>query len=265
MLGAVLGLMQGGEDGLSDLAENFQSLGKRHVSYGVTQLHYGILETALLRTLQGILPECAWTEDVRKGWAAVVKFIAKGMQAGATTYDLAIAKDKTHDRLSGYRAQSERKLRMEVLRQCHQESSNHHSKIVTPKKILRLPVVPHERHTTPSHIRRQSLVDSRLGKPNPKDHLRMPTWPRDRKDQNLPPRLPRRLSDAYPACGGNQMTQEHDVAPTLPRRNTDFRVDDESSSSSSEDTAGPSRTGITNETANKSSSSSNEALIPVPC
>uniref|UniRef100_A0A7S3LFH6 Globin domain-containing protein n=2 Tax=Amphora coffeiformis TaxID=265554 RepID=A0A7S3LFH6_9STRA len=254
MLGAVLGLMQGDEDGLSDLAENFKSLGKRHVSYGVNQLHYSILETALLRTLQGILPASDWTEDARKGWAAVVKFITKGMQAGATSYNIEIANDKTHNELSEHRPRSERKLRIQVLHS-HQGSSDRHSKTAVPNKDLRLPVLPHEEHMP--YARSQSLVDSRHGKIKCKDHLRMPTWPRDHDDQNLPPRLPRRLSDPYPACRGILTTQEHDVAPMLPRRNTESTLDE---SSSSEDSNSP--TGTSKETANESS---NKVSIPLPC
>lgn len=87
MLGAVIGMMVGNDDDqvtLNHLAESLSSLGERHVHYGVVASHYGVLETALLRTLEGALtPMGYWTNDVRKGWAAVLRFVAKGMQEGA--------------------------------------------------------------------------------------------------------------------------------------------------------------------------------------
>jgi hemoglobin-like flavoprotein len=82
-LGSVIMMMTGESSGLSDLAEALVKLGNGHVAYGVQASHYRILETALLRTLQEIGGEELWTETVRKGWAAVFKFITQTMQAGA--------------------------------------------------------------------------------------------------------------------------------------------------------------------------------------
>lgn len=80
MLEMVVHKMAGGD--VSNLGDALETLGARHVSYGVLPAHYGVLETALLRTLQGGLKEM-WTTEVRRSWAAVIKFISKGMQAGA--------------------------------------------------------------------------------------------------------------------------------------------------------------------------------------
>lgn len=80
MLESVVGMMN--SDDVSSLGNLLVSLGARHIAYGVHPAHYSVVETALLRTLRKGLGD-NWTEDVRKGWAAVFKFIAKGMQAGA--------------------------------------------------------------------------------------------------------------------------------------------------------------------------------------
>eukprot|EP00529_Nitzschia_sp_RCC80_P028220 CAMPEP_0113446420 /NCGR_PEP_ID=MMETSP0014_2-20120614/3696_1 /TAXON_ID=2857 /ORGANISM="Nitzschia sp." /LENGTH=267 /DNA_ID=CAMNT_0000337509 /DNA_START=1008 /DNA_END=1808 /DNA_ORIENTATION=+ /assembly_acc=CAM_ASM_000159 len=73
------------DDILSELAQSIASLGSRHVhSYGVVPAHFIILEAALLRTLRGGLePLGRWTTNARKGWSAVLKFIATAMQQGA--------------------------------------------------------------------------------------------------------------------------------------------------------------------------------------
>ena len=80
MLEMVMGMMLGQD--MDGLAEALYSLGSRHVQFGVHPAHYNIVETALLRTLAGALGE-QWTDEVRKGWAAVFKFISKAMMSGA--------------------------------------------------------------------------------------------------------------------------------------------------------------------------------------
>ena len=70
---------------LGNLALALRSLGARHVEYGVLPQHYGFVETALLRVLEGGLGPDKWTMKLRKSWAAVFKFIAKAMQSGATS------------------------------------------------------------------------------------------------------------------------------------------------------------------------------------
>ena len=105
---------------LGNLSLALQSLGARHVEYGVKPPHYNIVETALLRTLQlglggngngngdgegdeGAKEEgeedeqpqqqggddantraITWNVQLRKDWAAIFKFIGKAMQSGAT-------------------------------------------------------------------------------------------------------------------------------------------------------------------------------------
>lgn len=80
MLEMVMGMMLGQD--MDGLAEALYTLGRRHVQFGVHPAHYNIVETALLRTLAGALGE-QWTDEVRKGWAAVFKFISKAMMSGA--------------------------------------------------------------------------------------------------------------------------------------------------------------------------------------
>jgi len=84
-------LMMLGDD-MTTLAETLNFLGRRHVDYGVHPAHYISVETALLRTLAGALGD-QWTEETRKGWAAVYKFIGKAMMSGAGS-ELEIVKDR---------------------------------------------------------------------------------------------------------------------------------------------------------------------------
>jgi hypothetical protein len=95
MLEMVMGMMLG--DDMDGLAESLHALGSRHVTYGVQPVHFGAAETALLRVLRNALGEDLWTEPVRKGWAAVFKFISKAMMTGAhgaSVAALRIVKDK---------------------------------------------------------------------------------------------------------------------------------------------------------------------------
>ena len=82
MLEKVLVMMVSNQ--FDDLAVSLHELGGRHVSYNVHPAHYSIVETALLRVLDGALGGTPhWNDDVKKGWAAVFKFVAKGMMNGA--------------------------------------------------------------------------------------------------------------------------------------------------------------------------------------
>jgi len=84
MLGKVVEMMSADSSNASHLAILLQELGGRHVKYGVGPLHFSVLETAILRALTKALGGTAeWTEDARKGWAAVLKFIGKAMMAGS--------------------------------------------------------------------------------------------------------------------------------------------------------------------------------------
>jgi Globin len=97
VLGQVLYNMSTGssEAELKCLATSLQVLGGRHVAYGVSPLHFSILETAILRALARVLDGTdQWTNDTRRGWAAVLKFIGKAMMTGARAgEDLRITRD----------------------------------------------------------------------------------------------------------------------------------------------------------------------------
>ncbi|CAB9515011.1 symbiotic hemoglobin 2 [Seminavis robusta] len=90
MLECVITMMLGQD--MERLATSLHALGSRHVDYGVHPAHYSVVETALLRTLAGALGD-QWTEDVKRGWAAVFKFISKAMMSGAGA-ELQIIKDR---------------------------------------------------------------------------------------------------------------------------------------------------------------------------
>jgi hypothetical protein len=94
-LETALGLMMGHDMGTLALA--LQGLGARHVNYGVQPPHYGIVETALLRTLAAALGEAHWTMNLRKDWAAVFKFVAKAMEFGASN-EMTIIKEENKAR-----------------------------------------------------------------------------------------------------------------------------------------------------------------------
>jgi hypothetical protein len=96
-------LMMLGEN-MNDLALTLQQLGARHVEYGVLPQHYRVVETALLRTLKKGLAE-HWTQELRKSWAAVFKFLAKAMMAGCE-HELEIIKEE--------QSIKERRIRMEI-------------------------------------------------------------------------------------------------------------------------------------------------------
>jgi hypothetical protein len=93
VLGMVIEMMLG--DDMESLANILQDLGARHVDYGVHPAHYGVVETALLRVLEGALGD-VWTLEVRKGWAAVFKFVSKAMMSGAGS-QLEITKERRKD------------------------------------------------------------------------------------------------------------------------------------------------------------------------
>jgi len=54
-------------------------LGKRHAMYGVRDRHYEPFEQALMETLSNIIG-VAFTQDVRKAWAAAFVFLADIMK-----------------------------------------------------------------------------------------------------------------------------------------------------------------------------------------
>ena len=70
---------------LKELSKVVQELGARHVEYGVLPAHFQVVETALLRTLETGLGKDNFTEDMRKSWAAVFKFLSKAMVTGSSS------------------------------------------------------------------------------------------------------------------------------------------------------------------------------------
>lgn len=90
MLEKVIRQMQG--NNMETLARSLQSLGSRHLSYGVHPAHYRAVETALLRALAEALGD-KWQLDMRSGWAAVFKFVGQAMMSGAGA-ELEIIKER---------------------------------------------------------------------------------------------------------------------------------------------------------------------------
>ena len=59
-----------------------QSMGQRHVEYGVTARHYGLLEPAMLWSL-GLALEREFDPETRDAWRKVLDAISIAMQQGA--------------------------------------------------------------------------------------------------------------------------------------------------------------------------------------
>ena len=60
-----------------------EGLGRRHVSYGVKDIHYDTVIAALLETLKEVLG-AAFTSDVHAAWQAALGFVANTMKRGAS-------------------------------------------------------------------------------------------------------------------------------------------------------------------------------------
>lgn len=71
-----------GLDDLETLVPAVKDLGRRHVTYGVEETHYGPVADALLWTLQEGLRD-AFTPEVREAWTRVYGLLAETMQQGA--------------------------------------------------------------------------------------------------------------------------------------------------------------------------------------
>jgi hemoglobin-like flavoprotein len=65
-------------------------LGRRHVMYGVRDVHYDSVGTALLWTLEQQLGE-AFTPEMKEAWAAVYTLLARTMRDAARTEVFAVA------------------------------------------------------------------------------------------------------------------------------------------------------------------------------
>jgi hemoglobin-like flavoprotein len=68
---------------LDELKGEVASMAKRHVGYGVKPLHYNMVGTALLWTLQKALGK-EWTEDVRSAWINCYAVLSGTMIAATT-------------------------------------------------------------------------------------------------------------------------------------------------------------------------------------
>ena len=78
----VLAVAVGGLDDLPALVPVVQDLGRRHVRYGVSDAHYGVVGEALLWTLGQGLGD-GFTPAVKEAWIAVYTVLADTMKQAA--------------------------------------------------------------------------------------------------------------------------------------------------------------------------------------
>jgi hemoglobin-like flavoprotein len=86
----MLGLAVNSLDRIEQLLPALQSLGTRHVVYGVRDKDYDTVGRALLWTLRKGLGE-AFTPDVEAAWSNVYATLASAMQSGTGTRSEAVA------------------------------------------------------------------------------------------------------------------------------------------------------------------------------
>lgn len=79
----MIGVAVNSLDRLDEVVPAVQSLGRRHVGYGVSPAHYDTVGAALLWTLERGLGD-AFTEPVKEAWATVYGVLAKTMLDAAT-------------------------------------------------------------------------------------------------------------------------------------------------------------------------------------
>ena len=84
MLMQALAAVISGLDNLEPLIPHLETLGRKHVGYGVTDEHYESVGAALLWTLEQGLKE-AWTPAVREAWASAYAMVAGVMRGAAKT------------------------------------------------------------------------------------------------------------------------------------------------------------------------------------
>ena len=72
----------GGLDNLAPLIPVLETLGRKHVAYGVLDKHYDSVGTALLWTLEQGL-QTAWTPSVQDAWIAAYTAVAGVMRNAA--------------------------------------------------------------------------------------------------------------------------------------------------------------------------------------
>jgi hemoglobin-like flavoprotein len=78
----MIGMCVAGLDHLDQLVPAVESLGRRHVNYGVVESHYDTVGAALLWTLEKGLGE-AFTPQVEQAWAEVYQTLASTMKSVA--------------------------------------------------------------------------------------------------------------------------------------------------------------------------------------
>jgi hemoglobin-like flavoprotein len=78
----MIGVCVAGLDRLDQLVPAIESLGRRHVNYGVVDSHYDTVGAALLWTLKQGLGE-AFTPQVEQAWAEVYQTLASTMKTVA--------------------------------------------------------------------------------------------------------------------------------------------------------------------------------------
>src|SRR5688572_4624034 len=71
-----LAVVIAGLDNLEQIVPSVQSLAKRHVSYGVTAEHYGLVGEALIWMLNEVLGD-GFTEEAKSAWLEVYTLVAK--------------------------------------------------------------------------------------------------------------------------------------------------------------------------------------------
>lgn len=74
----------------AELAPALRALGRRHLGYGVREVHYVLVGEALLDTLADALGP-AFTVEVRAAWTAFYGEVAREMRAGAAAQAGAVA------------------------------------------------------------------------------------------------------------------------------------------------------------------------------
>ncbi|HWS70857.1 MAG TPA: globin family protein [Thermoanaerobaculia bacterium] len=86
MIGGVVGNLRN----LDKVVPTIQSLGARHLGYGVRDEHYETVGTALLWTLEQGLGH-GFTDDVRDAWTAAYTLLASTMRDAASQARTAVA------------------------------------------------------------------------------------------------------------------------------------------------------------------------------
>ena len=84
MLMQALAAVISGLDNLEPLIPRLETLGRKHVHYGVTEEHYDSVGAALFWTLEQGLKE-AWTPAVKEAWASAYAMVAGVMRGAAKT------------------------------------------------------------------------------------------------------------------------------------------------------------------------------------